>query len=273
MMRPRGITLLEMVLAMSLTLVVFGVTHFLLSRTVGTWWKVNASEDVQRQLYKAQDFLERDLKTAAFELQAGRETIAVRQSPPQLVSLAGADGDVIWFLSAVDPFSGDFQRHPDGSPFWQRNIVYFAVTPTALPNYSGPGTDVGGYEMACPYKMFIRMEIDSGVPTSPLTDPATSAEALLTGPELAPYLKRPVGNDASSLIGPGVAVRPLCANALTFRCILNAPTRGVGIDLRCTGVDQASRGAPIDTRDLTSDPATRQLRFTVFPPNRQTSSP
>jgi hypothetical protein len=268
--RPRGLTLIETMLVFTITAIIFTITQLLLARTIETWWKVNANADAQQQLYKAETFLERDLAAAAFETEAGRETIRIVKAPAELINLIGADGDVLWFLSAINPLSGDFIRK-DGEPFWQRNIIYYCVTPTSLStfDYTAAGAGVGGYESACPFKVLIRKEVDFGNPTT--ADTTSEAEPLLSYSDLVTYLDRPNGYDTSTMVRPNVTVRPISGNMLSFRANLVPSTRGVEVDLRATAIERARREGGIDERDLSSDPATRQIRLTLFPPNRQGS--
>lgn len=255
---------------MTITALIFAVTQALLVRTIDTWWKVNANADAQQQLYKAQSFLERDLAGAAYETEDGRETIRIEKAPAELVHLTGADGDVLWFLSAVDPVSGNFVRR-EGKPHWQRNILYYAVTPTSLETFgfTGAGFNQGDYESACPFKVLIRKEIDFGEVTDPDSDP----EPLISYSDLLAFLDRPAGYDVSGMIQPNVEVRPVSGNILTFRATLEPATRGVVLDLRATAIDRARREKPIGDRDLSGDAATQQLLLTLYPPNRQGKEP
>ncbi len=271
----RGLSLLELVLVMGMTMLLFGITHLILTRTIDTWWRVNSKHDSEQQLYRAQQSLERDLRAAAFELQPDRATIEIAKAPGIPANdLSGADGDVLWFLSAIDPMTGEFRRHPDGTPFWQRNIVYYLVTPKNLAqhfDYQATGFDVGGYEVACPFKLLVRMEIDSGVPTSP-TDPS-SAEKLMDFGEVSSYLdKRPDGYDCAGMAPIGCSIKPVAANLLSFRVELNSSLQGVSLDLRATSIDRARREGGIASRDLSQQPVTTQLQFLVLPPNRPPTS-
>ncbi len=268
--RPRGLSLIELIVVMGMTGIIFGVTQLLLVRTIDTWWRVNANQQSEQQLYRAQNHLERDLRGAAFELQPDRATIAVEKQPSELTHLAGSDGDVLWFLSAVDPISGQFVRKPDGTPFWQRNVVYYAVSPLGLDTlgYSSGGLAVAGYESACPFKILVRKEIDSGAPTSPTSDPASSTEKLMTFSELAPHLDRPTGYICAGMAAANSTVKPVAAHLLTFRVDLMEQLRGVSIDVRCTAIERAQREGGISNRDLTEAPATTQLEVVLLPPNR-----
>lgn len=268
--------MLELVLVMGITVLLFGVTHAILSRTIDTWWRVNSKQDSGQQLHRAQRSLERDLRGAAFERQPDRATIAVEKAPgakEKLVNLSGSDGDVLWFLSAIDPVTGEFRRHDDGTPFWQRNVVYYLVTPNNLAqhfDYQASGLESGGYEVACPFKILIRKEIDAGTPTT-ASDPA-SAEKLLTYGELSAHLNRPNGYDCAGMALDRSTVKPVAANLLSFRVDLKSEVQAVSLDLRATAIDRARREGGIGSRDLSNQPVTTQLQFVVIPPNRPRAS-
>lgn len=264
----RGLTLVELLLVMALTGIIFALTQLVILRTIDTWWRVNSSHDSQQQLYRAQTSLERDLRASSFELEPDRATIAVAQAPPELATLSGADGDVLWFLSAIDPLTGNFVRKPDGTPFWQKNIVYYAVSPLGLDRlgYLGPGLAVGGYEVACPYKILIRKEIDSGPATTP-GSPPSDAETLMSFSELSSHLNRPTEYSCAGMAAANSTVKPISANVLTFRSSLRPDLRGVSVDLRCTAIDRAHREGLVGNQDLSETPVTTQLKFTVFPTN------
>lgn len=255
---------------MTITAIIFVIVQSLLARTLDSWWRVNANADAQQQLYKAQNILERDLASAAYEREVDRETIRIEKAPSALVHLTGSDGDVLWFLSAIDPVSGEFQRLPNGDPRWQRNILYYLVTPSSLSefNYSGPGLDVGGYESACPYKILIRKEIDFDTVTTPASE-GDDVEKLMLYDDIEPYLTRPVGYTLSGMTNLGEAMRPVSGNILTFRADFVDSVSGVTLDIRSTAIDRARREGPISDRDLASNPATQKLEITLFPPNRQ----
>ncbi len=255
---------------MSVVLILFALTHGILKYTIDIWWRVNAGADSQQQLYRVQNSLERDLQAAAFSLELDRRTIAVEKAPASLANLDGADGDVLWFLSAIDPVSGEFQRRPDGTPFWQRNILYYLATPVELASfgYVAGGLQVGGYESACPFKVLIRKEIDSGPPTSPTSPPETTTEELMSAAEIFDHLNRPTNYGTIGMGGPSTSVNPVAVDLLTFRVDLLPEVRGVQVDVRATGIDRARREGGVGGRDLSRDPATQQLLRTYFPPNR-----
>ncbi len=268
--KSRGLSTIELLIVMTLTAIIFGITQMVLVRTIDTWWRVNANQESEQQLYRAQSYLERDLRAAAFELQPGRATLAIEKAPPALETLSGADSDVLWFLSAVDPLSGEFQRDKNGAPFFQRNILFYAVTPDGLSGlgYLGAGRSIGGYEVACPFKMLIRKEIDSGPLTAPDTDVALTSERLMSFDEILPHINRPTGYNCAGMAAANATVRPVAAHVLTFQADLIPDMRGVSIDIRCTAIDRARREGTISDTDLSTSSATTQLQFVVIPPNR-----
>ena len=272
----QGFSLPEVLLVMTITALILAITYAALRTVVATWWTVNANQGAEHQLYRGQSALHRDLEVAAFELQPGRATLATAKKPSQLVNLSGSDGDVFWMLSAIDPASGLLQRKADGSPFWQRNIVYYAVCPEPASltemGFQGPGLDVDGYESACPYKILIRKEIDSGVPTVAGGAESTE-ETLLSLTDISGYLERPVGYSCAAMNRPGVVAQPISARVLTFRVDLLAATRGVSVDLRCTALERADKEGLVGARDLSENPVTSVSQFMAFPPNLQTVAP
>lgn len=272
--KARGLSLPELMVVMLLTGMLFAITHMIIARTIELWWRVNAHQNAEQQLYRAQRHLERDLRSASFDTEASRQTIGLKKAPSELQSLAGADGDVLWFLSAVDPASGNFVRTRDGAPFWQRNILYYAVTPTTsgLANlgYLGLGKEVAGYEVACPYKILVRKEIDSDIPTKPNSN-ESDKEKLLSYSDLAPFIKRPSGYDCTDIRDTNSTVIAVSANLLSFRCELLEDAHAVSFDVRCTGIEQARKEGPISDRDLYQAPSTRGILFLMAPPNHPTS--
>ncbi len=265
-----GLSLLELVLVFGVMLVLFGLTHALLKFTIGVWWRVNAGADAQQQIHRAHAHLERDLKGAGFSLEGGRRSVDAVSRPAHLNSLAGSDGDVLWFLSALDPLSGEFQRMPDGSPFWQRNVIYYLVTPQELTEFgfTGSGYEADGYEVGCPHKVLLRICIDSGVPTSPSTEPETSRERLLSPEEVFGLLQRPLDRRTMGMSGPTHSVIPVAIDILSFRVDLIADLRAVEIDLISAPIAEV-RGLPnYGARDLSEEAATLHVKRLFFPPNR-----
>jgi hypothetical protein len=116
--------------------------------------------------------------------------------------------------------------------------------------------------------MLIRKEIDSGPPTTPTSDPGTTAETLMSFDQIAPHLNRPTKYSCAAMAAANVSVKPVSAHVLTFRAELMEDLGGVSVDVRCTAIDRARREGRISDRDLTAEPSTTQLQFVVTPPNR-----
>jgi prepilin-type N-terminal cleavage/methylation domain-containing protein len=275
--RQHGLSLIEVLIVLGIALLIMAMTHFTLRAVVGSWWRINGNQDSEHHLYRGRSALKRDLDEAAFELQPDRATIAVEKAPSVLTSLAGSDGDVLWMLSAVDPVSGEFQRKDNGSPFWQRNVVYYAVCPDPggleAMGFTGSGLSVAGYEAACPHKVLIRLEIDSGPATTPGSDPSSTEETLLSFADLSGYLSRPAGLDCAAMNRTGVQAKPIAARVVTFRAELFPDTRGVQVDLRCSSFERARQEGPVGARDLLADPSTTGCMFVAFPPNHTSPTP
>jgi hypothetical protein len=185
---------------------------------------------------------------------------------PGVVSLTGSDGDALWFLSAVDPLTGDFVRNDDGSPRWQRNILYYPVVPNGLADveFQGSGVDDNGYEVSYPYKLLVRKQIDFGAPTL-AGDPAQEEE-LIT--DITPYLERPQNltfpaNDCETV--------NLTANHfLSFRATLVPELRSVRFVLQAAAIEEARREFPLGTKSLLDPRFLMERQFEIFPENRTT---
>lgn len=168
---------MEVFVALFVFTILLGVTFFMVHNATQTWERVSGDQGAAGQLEKAESWLRRDLHHTGF-LALG--------SGDSLTTLVGKDGDAIWFLSAFDPATGEFIRNDDGTPRWQRNIIYYCVVPSG--STIGPGVDDGGYEVSHPHKVLVRKVVDSGPTTTP-TNPL-SQETLLA--DVSSYLERPV---------------------------------------------------------------------------------
>lgn len=250
-------TIAELLIALSVVIIILGVTQLILWRANQTWRRISGDQSAGTQLQKAEGWLRRDLALAAYE--------GVRMAPG-LTNLSGSDGDALWFLSALDPVTGEFVRNSDGTPRWQRNILYYSVVPSNLANaeFQGPGIDIGGYEVSYPYKLLVRKQIDFNAPTT-----NADTEELITN--IAPYLERPNGlvfpsNDAEKVT--------LVANHfLSFRATPNDALRSVAVVLQAAGLEEARREFPIGARSLLDVRFLMERRMEIFPENRITSPP
>ena len=159
-MRRRGFTLLELSLASSLLAVVLLVSTVLLHYGMRSWRNLDRTQDASFQLATASRSLRDELRQTSFN---------ECKTQPQSDGL----GDLVCFLSALDEPSGETLFQPDGSPFWQRNVLFYLSQP---PNHAcGAAAD-------CPHKRLLRLALDSGKPTSADSDPDVSEEELLSNP-------------------------------------------------------------------------------------------
>lgn len=250
MNRRRGLNLLEMMLVAGL----FGmlsVLSFLIFRNSSKIFASTSGRDrANAQLIRAGQFLRRDLEMA----RATPQTLAITTVPASLGG--GADSDAVAFVSPLDPASGQAQTHADGKPFGMRNILYYGVVPTdysRLIDQTITGGNVGGYELNCPVKQLVRVEIDQNPGNDPNND--TTEDQLVT--PLTPYLTRPTGTFKS-------ATRKTVANSLlSFRC--QQVGTELRIDLRAVSIDEARRAQGFGaSNSYASGRYTLQQTFSVF---------
>ncbi len=157
-MQRRAFTLLELSLASSLVAVVLLVASVLLYYGMRNWRQLDQTQDASFQLTKACRHLRQELRQTSFN--------------KCRVDQHGEMGDVVTFLSALDESTGEALFQPDGSPFWQRNVVYYLAQPT--------GDSCRPLE--CVHKRLLRLSLDTGTATQADSDPAVSEEDLLSDP-------------------------------------------------------------------------------------------
>lgn len=257
--KNRGLTVSEMVVGMFVFGMLMVVAAMSLRRTTTIWERTSSSSTSQLEMRKAHSALLLDLERTE------REALSRADGP---VTLAGRDGDAIWFLSPIDP-SGASARTSQGRPFWRRNILYYTVVPNNHNLLYGQacagGADGQGYESRCPHKVLIRKVIDN----PPATDGSdeTAPETLLSN--VTPYLTRPQGFDTSNMDAEaGLESAEIKAQSLLgMRVRLGStPTwpNEVLVELRSARIEEARRTVQLGTDSL--DPWTQQLTFSVFPP-------
>lgn len=258
MSRKRGLTLIELAVAVGLFSLLMLVVAALFARTADVWRSINSADTAHRELRKARAALGRDLALA--------NPARLSRAPVPSSLGGGPDGEALWFLSPVDPASGQLVHKQDSSqPFWQRNILYYLVVPDdhdatfGMSCIGAPGPN--GYEAACPHKVLIRKEIDSGVATIP-SDEATE-EVLVS--DIAPYLTRPAGYDLSGMSEPGLQeARIVAVNLLTFESAATGVAGEVTVDLRAVAIEEARREISLGTLVVYAGPYTRLGAFSVF---------
>lgn len=242
--------MLEVVLVAAL----FGLLSlisFLIFRNSSKIFATTSGRDrASAQLIKASQFLRRDLELA----RATPQSLFITTVPGSLGG--GADSDALVFLSPRDPVSGQVQTHADGQPFWMRNVLYYGVVPNDYSRLIGQtvtGGNVGGYEMNCPVKQLVRVEIDQNTGNDPTND--STEDQLVTG--LGAYLTRPTGVFSSS------TRKTVTSGLLSFRCQQVGPE--LRIDLRAVSIEEARRDQGFaSTVSYASGRYTLQQTFSVF---------
>lgn len=263
----RGFSLPEVLTSLTLFALMILVMTAALKTSSTVWRRSSGVSVVQTQLGKAQAALARELENTEFA------QVQVANGPNSLG--AAPDGSAIWFLSSVDPTTGNPMRKQDGSPFWQRNILIYTVVPalhgqTFGVNCSG-GSGPGGLDDHCPHKLLIRKVVDA----SPATDPTdeSTEEILLDPAAVQSYLTRPQGFDLSSMNSEaGLEQASVLANSIVYARFLVEPDptrypREVEIDLRSVLLAQAQRELAVGQVSLATHPLTVQRLASIFPQN------
>ncbi len=258
-MKNRGFSVLEVLTAAGLLTVVTLVALVALRQTVKVWHNVSSRDQASLQLRRAALRLERD---------AGLASLSSSDQMPAPASLpgGGSDGDAFWFLTPVGA-DGEIYQMADGSPFWQRQILYYLTVPQGVDALAGgpvtAGADADGYEDRCPYKLLIRKVIDIG-PTADLAD-ETTVETLLSDP--SPYLTRPNGTEVGFMLSePGVDEVEIVANhLLQFRVGRGVDhIRELEFDLRAVRISEARREVGLGPVSLAESAFTLQNLVSVI---------
>ncbi|MCA9790806.1 MAG: type II secretion system protein [Candidatus Eremiobacteraeota bacterium] len=250
-MRRRGFSMLEVIVVLGMAALVALIFQLALRQSIGVYRKVGSEDVAMRNLRKARDRLSQELAVSCFQ-----ET----RVGPGPTSLVGRDGDAIWFLSAIDPATGNFLRRQDGTPFWQRTILYYPVIPTN--KFAGAGLSVGGYEASCPNKVLVRKVLDTGTPTNPADE--STAEQLPS--DISTFLDRPDNFDTSAMNGQMVTL--VATDLVTFQAVADPAVREVRFDVRSLAIGDASRELAVGSVDLFETRFTSRLDFSIFPVNR-----
>lgn len=249
--KQRGFSLVEVLLTTSLFAILALLSFIMLRRGSGLWRDLVESESANLQLAKAASHLRAEL------VSTGIRHCALSSVPPSLAG-GGKDGSAIWFLSAQDPATGEMVLKPDGTPFWQRNILYYLAVPSGHQSCAG-GIGPGGFDDRCPHKVLIRKVIDSGVTTTPGGDPKTDEEVLLS--DATAYLSRPSPYETDA--------EQIANQLLWFQVSLGSPgLRGeINIDLRAVAVREAQSKVSLGTVPLSSGPYTANRILSIVPMN------
>lgn len=258
--RPHGFSLVELMLSLVLLAILLFVTAASLRNSQQVWRQVVGSTSSEDQMKRAYVFLRRDLEMAGGNL--GVSTV-----PGSLT--ASFDGDVLWFLSPLDPTTGKVARKANGFPLFMRNVIYYTVVPNNHLNIYGAncagGAGPGGYDDRCPHKVLVRKVVDIGTTTVATND--LTEEPLMTLAQVTPYLTRPNGFSTAAMTSEaGVSTVSLVARQLLLFRVTLVPGP-LQVELRATNLMRAAKSVSVGTTSLYASPLTSELKLTLAPGN------
>ncbi|MEW6277233.1 MAG: hypothetical protein AB1758_01325 [Candidatus Eremiobacterota bacterium] len=251
-------SLAEVLVAGFVFSLLLGVAVLLFRHSTQVWKHASSAEGARHGLSSARAALERDLRLSD-------PALVARADVPTSLG-GGPDGQALWFLSPVDPATGEVVRKQDGYPFWQRNILYYLVVPSNHDAVFGVACAGGadpadGYDDRCPHKVLIRKVIDDGVPTTP-ADEATE-EALIA--DITPYLTRPVGFSTAGMTGePGLELKRILGGGFLKFSTRSVTAREIAVDLRSVAFGEAARNLRVGQVSLVQGRYTHRLDFSVL---------
>ncbi|MGE0492388.1 MAG: type II secretion system protein J [Vulcanimicrobiota bacterium] len=253
----RGVSLLEAMLALSLFTLLGVIGAYALRGSIQVHSRVSSQQAAEQSVTRAVSRLDRELLAAsAFE-------IGTADVPAHLGG-GGLDGQAVWFLSDVDPATGQSKRTVDGSPFWQKTILYYLVVPNnhdALCGYTCAGgvAPSGSYDDRCPHKVLVRKVLDVGSDTD-LSDEAT-AESLPSN--VNAWLTQPDAFDVSGLAGEVdlEQVEVVAGDLLWFTVDLAAPE--VTVTVKAAPWGDLEKRLAVGSTSLEGQPGVREHRYTL----------
>lgn len=257
--RDRGFSVVELMLVAAIFSSFMVVSYMLLNTGFSSWKRTANSQDVDLEFSKATGLLRRDMRDSSVRSCSTRTTA--------WLPAGGTRSNVLWFLSAVDPATGKFVRKKDGTPFWQRNIVYYLAVPSE--HDAIYGLRCGNVRYHCPHGMLVRRVFDTGAVTS-----STSAEAkierLMTSAQVGERLKRPRRASLLEFGNPTAESEEIAATGLVDFEARIAPAGWPGeVEVRLSGFQLAEAGKVmrLGQEDLSQSPYTRHLLLSMFPGN------
>lgn len=241
-------------IAMGVLAVLSGMGVVFLYRMTSLGNKVSGNDLAAFQLRRARRFLEADLLQTSH---AFTNTTLVPGHNP-----SAPDSRAIWCLSAVNPGTS---RSVDGGgrPFWQRNVLYYAVVASDDP-CAGGASVAGGLDEMCPHKLLLRKVVDQAPATTPTQNPETFLG------DMSAYLTRPVGTRVNPMLAePAMeSVSIVGKDLLTFDVKRDTEVAcEIRITLQATNLVDASRKLSIGSTPLAGDPHTLTMTLSLFPKN------
>lgn len=242
--RSVGFSLPELMLVCAIFAGFLLLTHYLLSHGLGVWQRTASSQDSGLQLARAERALREDLRAS------GVTSIGIAHS-----------GKVLWMLSAVDPTTGEVRYQEDGTPLWQRNILYYLVKP---PDHDRLYRQVClDQPYRCPHQQLVRAVID-GPNAAP---PSEGAELLLSQGDIAPpenFLDEtppPIkGLESFDVVASGLVSFEVSRGE-------NELAQEIEFRLRAFSAEGAGKVSAPGREDLRDSPFTHEILGSVFPGN------
>lgn len=258
----RGVGLLELLVTLTLFSVLALLAFLFLNHGVQANRRLDSSSEAARNLRIAQRSLSSDLVGA----RSGE--IVIGEVPDQ-VGGGGKTGQAIAFRSAWDPVEERYCQKSDGTPFWQKTILYYAAVPTRHDSLYGMtcqgGSGPGGFDDACPHKILIRKTIDQAPTTT--ASSAEGAEEPMPA-DITSYLTRPDDLDLSGMSSePDLVEARVVASKLLYFRVSSGVNGEVEVDLRALAIAEARGKVRVGEVSLADNPLTLQQLFTVRPGN------
>lgn len=260
-----GFTLIEILVASGLAFLVFGFGYLLISTASKAYHQVSGHDDGELQMKKLSRLMQKDLTGSAFA--------SLVVAPVLDASVRVGDAISCLSFNSGSDADGASCTSLTGSPFWQRNVLYYLVRPQGDSCVAKAGAD--GYEDNCPHKVAIRKVIDSGVSTKPLSQggsPADDSEEPLS--DLKPYLTKPTAQLSvqhmlaeTKVTSVSVAAVNLLSLRIRLETDLNSPWE-VETRVFSYNLESNRQAFTVGQIALSSTDGLLALGFSCFPRNR-----
>ncbi|MBT9584806.1 prepilin-type N-terminal cleavage/methylation domain-containing protein [bacterium] len=247
-------TLIEVLVAVAVFSIITTLLALIFVEGLSVLRRTSGRDSAAREMRRARTVIVRDLATT-------RPSLLTLQDMPDNLGGGGKDGQAFWFLSPVDPTTGQIARTADGLPLWQVNILYYLVVPqnhdVTFGIHCNGAIGPGSYDDCCAHKVLIRKVIRTS---------ATPPEALLTS--VAPYLTRPDGLQVDNMAAePNLLEVKLAATSLLYLRAQLAPNsipNLVDADLRAVDIQTARKKSSLGAISLYQAAPTLTLPFSVL---------
>lgn len=254
-MRARGHSLMELTLVGGLFATFLVCMHLLMRSSGMALERGESSGDVTLQLQKARGALSRELAETRYSM--------VRTASLG-VEAAEMEGDVLWFLSARTPETGEVTRDTDGSPFWRHNVLYYLTVPAE--HDATYGAQCRGE--ACAHKMLVRRRLRR-VPYPQNEKQTLAKEKLIPWSTMQGNVAAPSGPGMAG-VGGEAEKTEVVAGGLVAMKVETMPDPAYTEEVRVTLTGFALDKAGQKTRtgqSLLESPYSTVMRFSVFPGN------